>query len=89
MATVRDQRLMSVGEDVETDEDSSDAVAVGDTKIGPQDIQQRIATLSNKPPCGDRLKRSASKHLKTRCAHTVTAVLFPKAKCESNRAVHQ
>lgn len=62
---------MSVGEDVETDEDSSDAVAVGDTKIGPQDIQQRVAILSSKPPCGDRLKRSASKDLKTRCAHTV------------------
>lgn len=35
---------MRVGEDVETGEDSSDTVAVGDTKIGPQGIQQRIAT---------------------------------------------
>lgn len=89
MATVRDQRLMSVGEDVEAGEDSSDTVAVGDTKIGPQGIQQRIATLSSKLPCGERLKRSASKDLKTRCAHTVTAAFFPKAKCESDRAVHQ
>lgn len=89
MATVRDQRLTSVGEGVETGEDSSDTVAVGDTEIGLQGIQQRIATRSSKPPCGDRLKQSASKDLKTLCTHTVTAALFPKAECESNRTVHQ
>lgn len=89
MATVRDKRLTSVGEGVETGEDSSDTAAVGDTEIGLQGIQQRIATRSSKPPCGNRLKRSASKDLKTRCIITVTVTLFPEAECESNRTVHQ
>lgn len=77
-----------MGEDVETGEESSDTVAVGDTEIGLQGIQQRIAIRSSKPPCGDRLKRRASKDLKTRCTYTVTVTLFPEAECESNRTVH-
>lgn len=52
---------MSVGEDVETGEDSSDTVAVGDTKIGLQGIQQRIATRSSKPLVGTDSKEEQAR----------------------------